>query len=327
MSEFAKSSYADSPEQFATGTNVQRWHTIYGQRADSWLAELPDIVSDYAQQWNLTPEAPLEGGSVSAVMGATQKTETQDCVEAVLKIYPPWVPTVSNMFTPAGVEAAALGHINGDCAPHLLASDSRALLLERIKPGATLQDMTAEQAATLIEQFSKPVTPGTRMIPLLYETIKNRYDRGFDRLHPTISCELYNSAFGVAAALSCTPHWNLVHGDLKPKNVLERSDGSYVAIDPDAAIGHFAYDAATWAIDKPAHAISRATEIADHLKINPRIIGSWILVLAIPEICLVSEKRATLNLELIKQLAGTSDLERYYANNLIFDIYLAASAQ
>ncbi|HEY9664782.1 MAG TPA: aminoglycoside phosphotransferase family protein, partial [Allocoleopsis sp.] len=156
--------------------------------------------------------------------------------------------------------------------------------------------------------------------------IKNRYDRGFSKLHPAISCELYNSAFGVAATLSSIARWSLVHGDLKPKNVLERDDGSYVAIDPDAAIGHFAYDAATWAIDKPAQAINRTIEIADHLKISPRVIGSWILVLAIPEICLVSEERANLNLELIKELAETSNLEQYYANNLIFDIHFAASS-
>lgn len=321
MPELINSSY-NLPGQFVTEANMQRWHTVYGQHADAWLAELPDIASGYAQQWGLTLGEPLEGGSVSAVMGATQNNES--CTEAVLKIYPPWVPSVSNRFTPAGVEAAALRYIDGDCAPRVLASDSQALLIERINPGTALHDMSAEQAATLIGQFSKPVIPGTRTVPLLYETIKNRYDRGFSKLHPAISCELYNSAFGVAAALSSVPRWNLVHGDLKPKNVLQRSDGSYAAIDPDAAIGHFAYDAATWAIDKPAQAINRTMEIADHLKINPRIVGSWILVLAIPEICLVSEKRATLNLELIKQLAETSDLEQYYANNLIFDIQMAA---
>ena len=326
MSEVGKPSYAHSPEAFVTETNIQRWQTIYGQQADNWLAELPDIASRYAQQWGLKLGEPLEGGSVSAVMGATQNNDDRDCTEAVLKIYPPWVPTVSNRFTPAGVEAAALRHIDGDCAPRVLANDSRALLLERIKPGTALHDMTAKQAATLIGQFSKPVTPGTHTVPLLYETIKNRYDGGFSKLHSAISCELYNNAFIAAVALSRVPRWNLVHGDLKPKNVLECSDGSYAAIDPDAAIGHFAYDAATWAIDKPAQAISRTMEIADHLKINPRVIGSWILALAIPEICLVSEKRAMLNLELIKQLAETSDLERYYANNLIFDICLATSA-
>lgn len=325
MSELVNASLIDSPEQFATEANIQRWRTTYGQRADDWLAELPDIASGYAQEWGLTLSEPLEGGSVSAVIGATQNSEAQDSTEAVLKVYPPWVPTVNTMFTPAGVEATALRYIDGDCAPRALANDSRALLLERIDPGTALHDMTAEQTATLIQQFSKPVAPGTRTVPLLYETIKNRYDRGFSRLHPAISCGLYNSAFGVATALASVPRWNLVHGDLKPKNVLERSDGSLAAIDPDAAIGHFAYDAATWAIDKPAQAIDRAIEIADCLKIDPRIIGSWILVLAIPEICLVSEKRAMLNLELIKQLAKTSDLERYYAEDLIFEIRLATS--
>ena len=292
MSEAINYSAIISLEQLTTEANIPRWRAIYGQDADDWLAELPKIASGYVQQWGLTLGEPLEGGSVSAVMGATQNNEAGDCVETVLKIYPPWVPAANSSSTPASVEAAALRHIDGDCAPRVFASDSRALLLERINPGTALHDVTAEQAAHLIRQFSKPVTPSTRMAPHLYETVKNRYSRGFSRLHPAISHELYNSAFCVASTLSCVVHWNLVHGDLKPKNILQRDDGSFVAIDPDAAIGHFAYDAATWAIDKPAHAIDRATEIADHLKINPHVIGSWILALAIPEICLVSEKRA-----------------------------------
>lgn len=313
-------------EQLAPETNIERWRAVYGEQANDWLADLPDIATSYAQRWNLSIGELLEGGSVSVVVGATQHSETQSSTETVLKIYPPWVPTINvHGRTAATVEAAALDTLEGECAPAVVASDRHALLLERITPGTAALDISAQQVATLIGQLSRPITPGTRTIPLLYETIRNRYDRGFSRLHPAISHDLYNSAFGVASILSCVAQWNLIHGDLKPKNVLLRSDGSHAAIDPDPAIGHFAYDAAIWAIDKPSEAVERCMEIADYLKVSPRVIGSWILVLAIPEACLVSEKRAAANLELIKQLAGTSDLERYYADCLPYDIHLSSA--
>jgi streptomycin 6-kinase len=306
--------------------NIRRWSSIYGEQAQGWLASLPGIVTGYAEEWELTINAPLEGGTASAVISAMRHDSP-----AVLKIHPPWVPRSVHHKTSAETEAAAYKIWAGRHAPRLLENDAQALLLEHITDAQHSPDMDAHDMTSLIAQVARPISGEALLlgIPFLQYEIQKRYDRASASRHPEISgCLLFN-ACSLASLMSFTPpphavnfsrEWELVHGDLKPKNILQRTDGTNVVIDPSPAIGNRLYDATLWTIDKPEGIVERCNETAECLEINPRVIGNLAIALAIPEICLASPARATATLEYIREFAGTRDLEGYFiSNQTMFD--------
>jgi streptomycin 6-kinase len=93
----------------------------------SWLADLPNLVSDLAQAWGLQLATPYKGANVSFVAPATHGTE-----QMVLKVQWPHDECLH--------EAEALRVWNGAGAVQLLAHDParHALLLERCVPGIHL---------------------------------------------------------------------------------------------------------------------------------------------------------------------------------------------
>jgi streptomycin 6-kinase len=302
--------------------NIERWNSVYGDQAREWLGKLAIVVSDYAERWDLTIEEPLEGGTVSAVIGVLQDDEP-----AVLKIHPPWTLSSLPLRTTAEIEATAFEIWDGRGAPRLLAHDKHALLLERIVGAKHSPEMDANSMTKLITQISRPVPRSAlaQGIPLIqYEIREKRYERAAARRHPEISDCLLMNACGLAGYIALLPlpdrlnfpyNWELIHGDLKVKNILQRPDSSYVVIDPSPAIGNRLFDATLWTIDKPEGIAERCEEVADCLEINPRIVGNLAIALAIPEICLASPERAAATLEYVREATGTRDLESYFFDN------------
>jgi hypothetical protein len=161
------------------------------------------------------------------------------------------------------------------------------------------------------------------------QEVQKRYQRAAAKGHPEISDYLLINTCNLTSYICFMPlpdrvnflsGWELVHGDLKAKNILLRPDGSYVVIDPSPAIGSRLFDATLWTIDKPEGITERCEEVADCLEINPRIIGNLAIGLAIPEICLASPERAAATLEYVREAAGTRDLDGYFrGNDITFD--------
>lgn len=287
------------------------------------------MVSEYAEKWGLDIGEQLDGGTVSVVIGAQQ-----DNNQTVLKIHPPWVPpTAINGRTSAETEAAAFKIWGGDGAPKLLASDSHALLLEHIASTEYKPELGAREVAELVTRIAHRVEAGYAVdlgIPFLHAEINKRFLRASHRRPEQISEDLFFTAASFATFLSMKAPptvkpgatWELVHGDLKAKNVLRKPDGSFAAIDPSPAIGSQLYDVAVWTIDKPEGITDRCEEIAEYLEIDPQIIGSMAIALAIPEICLASPARAEATLEYIKEHAETSDLEYYFGERFLTDNFM-----
>lgn len=301
--------------------NVQRWTSLYGERAEQWLAELPSVVASYADQWELTVDGALEGGAVSTVIAVEHEDE-----QAVLKIHPPWSRSSASLGrTSAETEAGAFTIWDGECAPRLLKSDARALLLERIVDAEHPAEMSAKEMVDLVLQTSIP--KGDRRVakflelgvPSLEEEVWKRYCRANEQRHDAVSDVLLLRA----AVMSCYlcifsgrigpwSDWELVHGDLKLKNILKRPNGKLAVIDPSPAFGGGLYDVALWAIDDPDLIEQRCLEAADYLNIWPQTLGSLAMTLAIPEICLASPARADATLETIKEITGTTNLEKLF---------------
>ncbi len=113
------------------------------QRKDgeSWLANLPKLVSELVEMWGLQLEAPYNGANVSYVAPALRGTE-----RVVLKVQWPHDECMH--------EASALKVWDGAGAVRLLAHDAErhALLLERCLPGACLSaDTDVDPLAVLID--------------------------------------------------------------------------------------------------------------------------------------------------------------------------------
>ncbi len=102
----------------------------------AWLARLPGLVDDCAEQWSLTLGEPFAYAFASLALPATR----EDGTDAVLKIQFPDRESEH--------EAAALQLMDGDGAVRLIAYDvaRRALLLERAVPGTPLKHLDPDQA-------------------------------------------------------------------------------------------------------------------------------------------------------------------------------------
>lgn len=324
---FSDSTFHEYPlEQLVSPDNIRRWTGVYGAEAQAWLDVLPSIVHDYAERWELTIEEPLEGGTVSAVIGALRHDEP-----TVLKIHPPWLAPMVPDKTSAETEAAAYEIWDGDVAPRLLASDKYGLLLERIMDARHSPDMDANDMAAMVARISRVMPEAVYYlagIPPIQVEIHKRYLRAAEKGHPEISEATLLNARNMIALLCMMPlpdrvnfpaSRGLVHGDLKVKNILERPDGSKFVIDPSPAVGNRLYDATLWTIDKPEGILDRCSEVADCLEINSKIVGNLAIALTMSEICLASPARAAATLEYVKEFTGRSSLAGYFDRRYMFD--------
>jgi streptomycin 6-kinase len=100
-----------------------------------WLARLPRLVDECAEQWSLRLGEPFPDANVSFAAPAARA----DGFEAVLKVaFPHWE---------SEYEADALEHWDGHGAVRLLARDRErnAMLLERCVPGTPLLELGEEE--------------------------------------------------------------------------------------------------------------------------------------------------------------------------------------
>ena len=237
--------------------------------------------------------------------------------------------------TSAETEAAVFKEWGGECAPRLLASDKHALLLEHITDAHHSPDMSVQEMVGLVNQLARPAGSRLRMlwrsgIPSMEQEMEKRFERAAAASLPEgisddtlLTARNMASCFATYLGFYATGRgWELVHGDLKIKNILRRMDGSLTVIDPSPAIGCFLFDATLWTIDQPEGIVSRCREVADFLKIDPQVIGSLSVTLAIPEICLASPRRSAETLDYVQQLAGTTNLEAYFQNTFWLDSFM-----
>lgn len=162
------------------------------------------------------------------------------------------------------------------------------------------------------------------MIPDLSAELQKRYMRADAQRHPEISDLTLLRAMTMANFISIragkindSNEWELVHGDLKLKNILKQKDGTLAVIDPSPAFGGSLYDIALWAIDVPDKIEERCQEVSDYLGKHLQDLGSLAIALAIPEICLASPARAEATLEQIRKITGTGDLEELFGYNYL----------
>jgi len=251
----------------------------FGVTVESWLDELPPVLSGLAERWQIELESLVQRGTISVVV----RCRTAAGRPAVLKISPERGRVLD--------EAAALARWNTRHVPSVLGIDENvgALLIEAIEPGTALDESTAypglDRLAALMTSLHTAAAPGpsdravAERIDSLYESGNKNYERRPD-LARLIPPELYERGRRLAMRLAAdAPPAVLLHGDLTPVNVLDGGTArGLVAIDPAPCLGDPAFDAVDLVIwqAKNVETISmRADQLAPEIGAEPERLLRW----------------------------------------------------
>ncbi|MEO7571662.1 MAG: aminoglycoside phosphotransferase family protein [Acidimicrobiales bacterium] len=262
---------------------VVRWEGDGGRR---WLARLPQLVEELADEWDLEVGEPFDpGGNISWVAPVRCRA---DGLHAVLKLQHP--------HPESDPEAAGLRAWAGHGAVQLHDHDSArcALLIERCRPGTALvaeggsDDAVAAGAALGARLHAAPVPRG---LPTLASVL----DGWADELEARLDEPIGDPALGELALATMRTRPRacrdvaLLHGDLNPTNVLAADRERWLAIDPKPMAGDPAYDAPrlvtqpdpSASVDPAATMARRLDVVSAEMGVERDAVVVWCLVDAI----------------------------------------------
>ena len=251
----------------------------FGTAVEAWLDELPPILSDLAERWQLEFASLIQRGSISVVI----RCRTAQGRSAVLKASPDRRRIKD--------EAAALARWKTVHVPAVLAVEESvgALLIEAIEPGTMLVESVAyprmESLAALIVALHREGAPDPEYqsvadrIAYLYESGRKNYERQ-PHLAELVPTELYERGRQLAMRLAEeAPATVVLHGDLTPVNVLDGGEErGLVAIDPAPCLGDPTFDAidlVLWRAEDVETIATRAERLASAIGGEPRRLFEW----------------------------------------------------
>jgi streptomycin 6-kinase len=242
-----------------------------------WLANLPGVVAELAELWQLAVDGVLDGGTEALVVAVTDRGGAP----AVLKVV---MPHHNNH------ELAVLRLVDGEGCVRLLADNEQrgALLLERLGPSMADLAVPFEQRLTILCDLAvrvwRPVPP---KMGLPTGAEKARWLRGFI-LEQWESSGQVCSEHAVAYALGCAKRREaahdarrarLVHGDVHQWNALRSSDG-WALIDPEGLIAEPEYDLGVLMREDPVELVrdgprQRSAVLAARTGLSETAIWEW----------------------------------------------------
>ncbi|MFE5038962.1 aminoglycoside phosphotransferase family protein [Streptomyces sp. NPDC056683] len=256
----------------------------FGADVLGWCDELPALVGELADRWNLDLVA-TGGGGTSRVFRCLQRDSG---ASVWLKLTPE--PLI------AREEAEALrAWADMPSVVTLLAADpaAGALLLENVEPGVPVRQLAwnlPEVAALLRDLRVSPPMPGEHSV---LGPLSHRIDFLFDltdrrlaaaRANGVVAPTVLGQARAAALELAASGPVGLVHGDLHPANVLSGPGARMVAIDPRPTWGDPDFDAVDWVLEgvaDPAVLEQRIEELAALVPgLSPRRVVGWCRALA-----------------------------------------------
>ena len=223
-----------------------------------WLAALPTLAAELAEQWSLRLGEPFGSGNASLAVPA----ERADGALAVLKINFPEAETER--------EADALALWDGRGTVRLLARDDtrRALLVERCVPGTSLWELDDEDeanavAADVLRRIWHPAPPQHpfRLLGDEAERWADEIPRDWEAAGRPFERELVDAAVGALRELGPSQGELVVcHQDFQGSNVLRAEREPWLAIDPKPIVGEREFDLASllrdrrWSLGEPGAA-------------------------------------------------------------------------
>jgi streptomycin 6-kinase len=262
----------------------RRLRRRFGSAIDAWFDELPLVLNDLGERWDIAWDTLIQRGSMSVVI----RCRTADGRPAVLKASPERDRVAH--------EAGALASWKTTHVPAVLAVDESvgALLIEAIEPGTPLVEWAAypslESLVALLTSLHEDCVPDPRYRPVadhiayLFDSGRKNYERRPD-LAGLIPLELYERGRHLAMRLAAdaTPSV-LLHGDLTPVNVLDGGEErGLVAVDPAPCLGDPAFDAidlVLWRADDVETIAARAEQLAPAIGAEVGRLVDWCVAFA-----------------------------------------------
>lgn len=260
----------------------------WGHDGARWLADLPRVLDDIAEDWDLATGAPYDL-SYHYVAAVT----CPDGTPAVLKL---GVPTGDSL----RCELPALAAFGGRGAVRLLRADldRGALLLERAEPGWRARDLVPTrdaEATSAAVSVMRRLHAAPRPTGAMPDALTQR--AAFDdylAAHPVggpLPRELVVRAAGLMRELSTSATGRVVlHGDLHHDNILRATREPWLAIDPHGIIGDPGYEIGALLYnpdpddrDEALAALvpSRVEQLADELAMPLDRVVAWGFVKAV----------------------------------------------
>ena len=231
-----KNFISNLPKIFAQNTQ-----DLCGEVGERWLNDLPRIIEEISGNWSLEVNKSFSNLSYNYVAPCVRA----DGSEAVLKIALPLNnPEIFN-------ESSFLQIADGKCAVKFLNFDKkrRAMLLEKLTPGANLKEICGKNDAKAVEIAIKimcglskkpPQDSSFRRLEDWFKGIKKANNTKFDNRFAL-------KAFGFFERLSSASKQKLlIHGDLHHENILSAQREPFLAIDPKGIIGDIGYEIAVF---------------------------------------------------------------------------------
>jgi streptomycin 6-kinase len=259
---------------------------FFTDEGEAWLADLPRLLAYYATRWQLVLHEPFPNLTFNYVLPATRN----DGYEVVLKLGVPRPELLT--------EAAALEHYAGQGSVRLLDADPAqgVILLERLRPGTTLDMLTDDEHATTIAievmRALQHAPPANHAFPAVAdwaaELQKVRPHFGGPGPFPPHLLDAAEHYFAELLPAQAAPV--VLHGDLHHMNIIASGD-NWCAIDPKGVIGEPAYEAGallrnpnyallSWP-DLPRITARRIDQLAEGLGVERERIRQWGLAQAI----------------------------------------------
>lgn len=218
---------------------IQTTKEVHGAAGERWLQQLPVLLEDCARRWSLEILPPFADLSYNYVAPAVRL----DGAEIILKA---GVPNRELL-----TEIAALEWYAGHGAVQLLAADPEKglLLLERLRPGTMLVELSDDvQATTIAAQVMRRLwrpAPAGNHFPTIADWAAGlgRLRAAFDGSTGPFPAWLVGMAEGLFSELLASQGEPvLLHGDLHHYNILAAERQPWLAIDPKGLVGEPEYE-------------------------------------------------------------------------------------
>ncbi len=219
---------------------VSRWDRHEHELTPGWLDALPTTIADLCKKWKIELDHVIPDTYVTlVVLGHSD-------------VLGPVVIKTSALADEFLSETTALKLAASENVARLydLDVERSAMVIERIVPGIQLRDvamsdddatrLAAETVATFWRQVPNPVG-----LHRLRRWMRALFD--WSPRPDLIAPDLIQQAQNVAAALLARSTQNcLLHGDFQHHNLLQRSSGEWVIIDPKGVYGNPGFEFAAW---------------------------------------------------------------------------------